>query len=225
MAGGVSVETLEAVIAPPVVPVLTIEDPDHAVPLARALVAGGLTTIEVTLRTATAIEAIGAIATEVPDALVGAGTVIQAHQIDAALQAGARFLVSPGCTPALLDALQETEAPFVPGAATPSEIIQLLERGVTVAKLFPAYALGGIRLLSALSGPFPEFRFCPTGGIDLRLACDYLALPNVSCVGGSWMAPGEAVSSGNWEAIEGLARTAAALAPIAVASGSLSPSR
>jgi 2-dehydro-3-deoxyphosphogluconate aldolase / (4S)-4-hydroxy-2-oxoglutarate aldolase len=214
-----SFETLEAVIAPPVIPVLTIEDADHAVPLARALVAGGLTTLEVTLRTPAALEAIGVIASEVPDALVGAGTVVQVQQIDGALAAGARFLVSPGSTPALLDALQDAEVPFLPGAATPSEIIGLLERGITVAKLFPAYAIGGIRLLSAFRGPFPAFRFCPTGGIDQRLACDYLALPNVCCVGGSWMAPAQAVASANWEAIEGLARTAAALAPITLASG------
>jgi 2-dehydro-3-deoxyphosphogluconate aldolase / (4S)-4-hydroxy-2-oxoglutarate aldolase len=212
--------TLEAVIAPPVIPVLTVEDADDAVPLARALVAGGLTTIEITLRTPAALAAIGAIASEVPEALVGAGTVIQARQIDSAIEAGAQFLVSPGSTRALLDALQDAEVPLLPGAATPSEVIALLERGITVAKLFPAYALGGIRLLSALSGPFPEFRFCPTGGIDQRLACDYLALVNVACVGGSWMVPGEAVTRGNWETIEGLARTAVALAPRALANGS-----
>jgi len=219
----VSFETLEAVIAPPVIPVLTIEDADDAVPLARALAAGGLTTVEVTLRTPAALEAIGAIAAEVPEAVVGAGTIVQSQQIGAALEAGAQFLVSPGSTSALLDALQEAEVPFLPGAATPSEILGLLERGITVAKLFPAYAVGGIRLLSALAGPFPEFRFCPTGGIDLRLACDYLALSNVSCVGGSWMAPAQAVRSGNWQAIQGLARTAAALAPAALAPVTAAP--
>jgi Entner-Doudoroff aldolase len=187
-------------------------DAEVAVPLARALVRGGLGTLEVTLRTPAALEAIAQIAAEVPDALVGAGTVVRPDQAEAAVEAGAQFLVSPGATPGLLDALQDLGAPFLPGAATASEVIGLLERGLHVAKLFPAEALRGLSLLRAFEGPFPQMRFCPTGGIDLRLAGDYLRLPNVCCVGGSWMAPPATVSAGDWVSIEGLARTAATLA-------------
>jgi 2-dehydro-3-deoxyphosphogluconate aldolase / (4S)-4-hydroxy-2-oxoglutarate aldolase len=211
---------LEAVLAPPVIPVLVIEHADDAVPLARALHRGGLTTLEVTLRTPAALESIRAIATEVPEVLVGAGTLTQPAQIPAALDAGADFLVSPGCTRGLLDALADADVPFLPGAATPSELIALIERGIGVAKLFPAEALGGIPLLRSLSGPFPELRFCPTGGIDQRLAADYLALPNVCCVGGSWMAPADAVGQADWALIEELARAAAALSALVLVSGS-----
>jgi 2-dehydro-3-deoxyphosphogluconate aldolase/(4S)-4-hydroxy-2-oxoglutarate aldolase len=204
--------TVEAVIAPAVIPVLVIGEAEAAVPLARALVNGGLGTLEVTLRTPAALEAIARIAAEVPEAIVGAGTIVTGEQVDAAISAGAQFLVSPGATGELLDAMQATGAPLLPGAATPSELIALLERGIHVAKLFPAEALRGLSLLHAFEGPFPQMRFCPTGGIDQRLASDYLALANVCCVGGSWMAPTAAVSARDWVAVEGLARTAAALA-------------
>jgi 2-dehydro-3-deoxyphosphogluconate aldolase/(4S)-4-hydroxy-2-oxoglutarate aldolase len=199
----------------PVIPVIVLEDADDAVPLARALVAGGLPAIEVTLRTAAAMEAIERIAAEVPDAVVGAGTVVGAAQGDAAVAAGARFLVSPGATPSLLDALQASGVPFLAGTATASDVVALLERGVTAAKLFPADVLGGVDLLRAFAGPFGQMRFCPTGGIDAERAPAYLALPNVACVGGSWMAPRAALRAGDWDAVEGAARAAAALRPVA----------
>jgi 2-dehydro-3-deoxyphosphogluconate aldolase/(4S)-4-hydroxy-2-oxoglutarate aldolase len=185
----------------PVIPVIVLEDADDAVPLARALVAGGLPAIEVTLRTAAAMEAIERIAAEVPDAVVGAGTVVGAAQCDA--------------TPSLLDALQASGVPFLAGTATASDIVALLERGVTAAKLFPADVLGGVDLLRAFAGPFGQMRFCPTGGIDAERAPAYLALPNVACVGGSWMAPRAALRAGDWDAVEGAARAAAALRPVA----------
>jgi 2-dehydro-3-deoxyphosphogluconate aldolase/(4S)-4-hydroxy-2-oxoglutarate aldolase len=199
----------------PVIPVIVLEDADDAVPLARALVAGGLPAIEVTLRTAAAMEAIERIAAEVPDAVVGAGTVVGAAQCDAAEAAGARFLVSPGATPSLLDALQASGVPFLAGTATASDVVALLERGVTAAKLFPADVLGGVDLLRAFAGPFGQMRFCPTGGIDAERAPAYLALPNVACVGGSWMAPRAALRAGDWDAVERAARAAAALRPVA----------
>jgi len=171
----------------PVIPVVVIDDLDHAVPLASALVRGGLPAIEVTLRTAAALAAIERIAVAVPGAVVGAGTVTTAQQVDEALAAGARFLVSPGATPNLLDALQASGVPFLPGTATASDIVALIERGITHAKLFPAEVVGGVKALKAFAGPFPQMRFCPTGGINAANAPDYLALPNVACVGGSWM--------------------------------------
>jgi 2-dehydro-3-deoxyphosphogluconate aldolase / (4S)-4-hydroxy-2-oxoglutarate aldolase len=195
----------------PVIAVVVIDDLETAVPLATALVAGGLPAIEVTLRTPAAPAAIRAIADEVPGAVVGAGTVTTAAQVEQALAAGARFLVSPGATPALLDALQAGGAPFLPGTATASDVIALLERGITAAKLFPAEACGGIATLRALSGPFPQVRFCPTGGIDAAKAPAYLALKNVICVGGSWMLPKDAILAGDWDVVERLAREAAAL--------------
>jgi len=203
--------TLEQLIAPPVIPVLVIDELEVALPLARALARGGLTTLEVTLRTEAALAAISAIASELPEVVVGAGTLVASEQVAAASAAGAQFLVSPGATSRLLDALQGAGMAFLPGAATPSELTGLLERGITVAKLFPAQALGGIPLLRALHGPFPQMRFCATGGIDQRLAADYLALENVACVGGSWMVPAAALRARDWAAIEALARAAAAL--------------
>jgi 2-dehydro-3-deoxyphosphogluconate aldolase/(4S)-4-hydroxy-2-oxoglutarate aldolase len=169
-----------------VIPVVVVDDADEAAPLAEALVARGMPAIEVTLRTPAALEAIERIA-EVPGAVVGAGTVAAPRQAQDALRAGARFLVSPGATPRLLDALEDTGAPFLPGAATPSEMLALLERGITHAKFFPAEASGGVAAVKALSGPFPQLRLCPTGGIDENKAGRYLAQPNVDCVGGSWM--------------------------------------
>src|SRR5262245_53709464 len=189
-----------------VVPVVVINDLDEAVPLAEALVREGMPAIEVTLRTPSALAAIERIAAEVPGAVVGAGTVTSAAQVDQALAAGARFLVSPGATPTLLDALQATGVPFLPGVATPSEVVALLERDISYAKLFPAEVVGGIGALQAFAGPFPQMRFCPTGGVNASNAPSYLALPNVACVGGSWMA-----QPGDWSRVERLAREAAAL--------------
>ncbi|OKJ00227.1 keto-deoxy-phosphogluconate aldolase [Streptomyces sp. CB01249] len=195
----------------PVVPVVVLEDAADAVPLARALVAGGLPAIEVTLRTAAALDAIRAIAAEVPDAVVGAGTVISARNVADTVAAGARFLVSPGWTDALLDALKGSGLPFLPGVSTTSEVVALLERGVTEMKFFPAEAAGGTAYLKALSAPLPQARFCPTGGISAASAPSYLALPNVGCVGGSWMVPGDAVAARDWVRVERLAAGAAAL--------------
>lgn len=195
----------------PVVPVVVLEDAGDAVPLARALVAGGLPAIEVTLRTAAALDAIKAIAAEVPDAVVGAGTVISARNVSDTVAAGARFLVSPGWTDSLLDAMKASGVPFLPGVSTTSEVVALLERGVTEMKFFPAEAAGGTAYLKALSAPLPQARFCPTGGISLASAPSYLALPNVGCVGGSWMLPGDAVADRDWSRVERLAAEAAAL--------------
>jgi 2-dehydro-3-deoxyphosphogluconate aldolase/(4S)-4-hydroxy-2-oxoglutarate aldolase len=195
----------------PVIPVVVLDAASAAVPLARALVAGGLPAIEVTLRTEAAIEAINAIAEHVPDAVVGAGTVTTQAQVDAARAAGARFLVAPGQTPRLLEALECSELPFLAGTATASDLVALRERGITTAKFFPAEASGGPAAIKALGGPFPEMRFCPTGGIDATRAPAYLALPNVRCVGGSWMVSPAAIAAGDWAAIEAAARHAAAL--------------
>ncbi|MCX4772918.1 bifunctional 4-hydroxy-2-oxoglutarate aldolase/2-dehydro-3-deoxy-phosphogluconate aldolase [Streptomyces sp. NBC_01260] len=195
----------------PVVPVVVLEDAADAVPLARALVAGGLPAIEVTLRTAAALDAIKAIAAEVPDAVVGAGTVISVRNVSDTVAAGARFLVSPGWTDTLLDAMKASGVPFLPGVSTTSEVVALLERGVTEMKFFPAEAAGGTACLKALSAPLPQARFCPTGGISLASAPSYLALPNVGCVGGSWMVPADAVAAGDWARVERLAAEAAAL--------------
>lgn len=198
----------ELVSLAPVVPVVVIEDVEDAVPLAGALVRGGLPAIEVTLRTPAALDAIERIAAEVEGAVVGAGTVNTAGQVDEALAAGARFLVSPGATPTLLDALQDAGVPFLPGTATASDLVALLERGLTHAKLFPAEVVGGVKALKAFAGPFPQLRFCPTGGINAANAPDYLAQPNVVCVGGSWMTAGD---------VEALAAQAAALGTAVVA--------
>ncbi|AEW93759.1 MULTISPECIES: bifunctional 4-hydroxy-2-oxoglutarate aldolase/2-dehydro-3-deoxy-phosphogluconate aldolase [Streptomycetaceae] len=198
-----------------VLPVVVLEDVADAVPLARALVAGGLPAIEVTLRTPAATAAIERIAAAVPEAVVGAGTVLSPRQARAAADAGARFLVSPGWTPRLLDAMAATGLPFLPGASTASEVMALLERGVGEVKFFPAEAAGGAAYLASLAGPLPGARFCPTGGIDAGRARAYLALPNVGCVGGSWMLPRSAVGAKDWPAVERLARAAAELTPAA----------
>ncbi|MEE1749396.1 MULTISPECIES: bifunctional 4-hydroxy-2-oxoglutarate aldolase/2-dehydro-3-deoxy-phosphogluconate aldolase [unclassified Streptomyces] len=195
----------------PVVPVVVLEDAADAVPLARALVAGGLPAIEVTLRTAAALDAIAAIAAEVPDAVVGAGTVISVRNVTDTVAAGARFLVSPGWTDSLLEAMKASGVPFLPGVSTTSEVVALLERGVTEMKFFPAEAAGGTAYLKALSAPLPQARFCPTGGISPGSAPSYLALPNVGCVGGSWMIPADAVAAKDWARVERLAGEAAAL--------------
>ncbi|MCX4667585.1 bifunctional 4-hydroxy-2-oxoglutarate aldolase/2-dehydro-3-deoxy-phosphogluconate aldolase [Streptomyces sp. NBC_01381] len=195
----------------PVVPVVVVEDVADAVPLARALVAGGLPAIEVTLRTPAALDAIRAVAAEVPDAVVGAGTVISAQAVADSVAAGARFLVSPGWTDTLLGAMRESGVPFLPGVSTTSEVVALLERGVREMKFFPAEAAGGTAYLKSLGGPLPQARFCPTGGVSLASAPSYLALPNVGCVGGSWMLPAEALAAKDWDRVESLAREAAAL--------------
>jgi len=194
-----------------VVPVLMIDSVEAALPLARALVDGGITVLEITLRTPAALEAIRAIAGEVEGAVVGAGTVLTPAQYQVAEHAGARFVVSPGATPALLKAAAASSAPFLPGAATASEVMRLIEHGYHCLKFFPAEPAGGIAYLQALAAPLPGARFCPTGGIDAERAPGYLALPNVLCVGGSWLAPRDAVVAGDWPTITGLARAAAAL--------------
>ncbi|MEU0686694.1 bifunctional 4-hydroxy-2-oxoglutarate aldolase/2-dehydro-3-deoxy-phosphogluconate aldolase [Streptomyces uncialis] len=195
----------------PVVPVVVVQDVADAVPLARALVAGGLPAIEVTLRTPAALDAIRAIAAEVPGAVVGAGTVISADQVGQVVDAGARFLVSPGWTGRLLDAMRGSGVPFLPGVSTTSEVVALLERGVTDMKFFPAEAAGGTPYLKSLAGPLPQARFCPTGGVTATSAPAYLALPNVACVGGSWMLPASAIAARDWERVRSLAAEAAAL--------------
>lgn len=195
----------------PVVPVVVVDDLADAVPLARALVAGGLPAIEVTLRTPVALDAIRAIAGEVPGAVVGAGTVITPGQVGDVVAAGARFLVSPGWTDLLLEAMRASGMPFLPGVSTTSEVVALLERGVREMKFFPAEAAGGTAYLKALAAPLPQARFCPTGGITPGSAPEYLALPNVGCVGGSWMLPKDAVADRDWGRVEALAREAAGL--------------
>ncbi|MFJ4790700.1 bifunctional 4-hydroxy-2-oxoglutarate aldolase/2-dehydro-3-deoxy-phosphogluconate aldolase [Streptomyces sp. NPDC088794] len=195
----------------PVVPVVVLDDVADAVPLARALVAGGLPAIEVTLRTPVALDAIRAIAAAVPDAVVGAGTVITPAQVTESVAAGARFLVSPGWTDVLLEAMRASGVPYLPGVSTTSEVVALLERGVREMKFFPAQAAGGTAYLKSLAGPLPQARFCPTGGIGAANAPEYLELPNVGCVGGTWMIPADAVAAGDWGRIEGLAREAAGL--------------
>jgi 2-dehydro-3-deoxyphosphogluconate aldolase / (4S)-4-hydroxy-2-oxoglutarate aldolase len=196
----------------PVVPVLTVQGPQDAVPLAAALTEGGLPAIEVTLRTPGALAAIEAIARAVPGARIGAGTVTSAVQARAAMSAGACFLVSPGVTPSLAEAGLAWSVPLLPGAATASEAMTLAELGYQVLKFFPAEPAGGIAYLKALAGPLPHLRFCPTGGIDLAAAPRYLALPNVVCVGGSWVTPAAAVAAKDWAQVTHLAREAAALA-------------
>jgi 2-dehydro-3-deoxyphosphogluconate aldolase/(4S)-4-hydroxy-2-oxoglutarate aldolase len=189
----------------PVLPVLVIEDERSAVPLAKALCAGGLRVLEVTLRTRAAISAIERIVAEVEDVVVGAGTVTNRIDLDRAAEAGARFAVSPGLTP---DLAVGGPIPLLPGAATATEIMRAREAGFDLLKFFPAVPAGGVNALKAFAGPFPEMRFCPTGGIDADNAASFLALPNVICVGGSWIAPANAVRHSNWEAIRVAAHAA-----------------
>lgn len=195
----------------PVVPVLTVEDPASAVPLARALVVGGLGVIEVALRTARALEAARAIMAEVEEAVVGIGTVLTPQDMRGAQRAGARFAVSPGWTPDLLAAACAEGLPYLPGAATASEVMALAERGYTTLKFFPAESAGGVAALRAFAEPFKRVRFCPTGGIDAGRAPAYLALANVLCVGGSWVVPADRIAARDWARITALAREAAAL--------------
>jgi 2-dehydro-3-deoxyphosphogluconate aldolase/(4S)-4-hydroxy-2-oxoglutarate aldolase len=202
----------ELVDLAPVVPVVVLDDADSAVPVARALAAGGLRVIEITLRTEAGMESIERIAAEVPDVIVGAGTVVTPEDAERAAGAGAAFLVSPGTTDRLRRAMTATGLPFLPGVSSPSEAMALLEHGITVMKFFPAEQSGGPSFLKALYGPLPQITFCPTSGITMENAPRYLALPNVACVGGSWLTPSGAVREGDWGRIENLAKQASALA-------------
>jgi 2-dehydro-3-deoxyphosphogluconate aldolase/(4S)-4-hydroxy-2-oxoglutarate aldolase len=193
----------------PVIPVVVLDEVAHAVPVARALAAGGVPVVELTLRTPVALDAIRAIAEEVPEVVVGAGTVVEPGQADAAAKAGAQFLVSPGTTPALLSAMAGSGLPFLPGTGTVSEVLAVLDAGFTEMKLFPAVAAGGTDFLSAIAGPLPAARFCPTGGISAATAPAYLALPNVGCVGGSWLTPRDALAAGDWDRVRRLASESA----------------
>jgi 2-dehydro-3-deoxyphosphogluconate aldolase / (4S)-4-hydroxy-2-oxoglutarate aldolase len=194
----------------PVVPVLVVDDASKAADLATALVAGGLPALEVTLRTPAALDAIRAMA-KIKGGIVGAGTLITRDDVKAAKAAGAQFGVSPGATPKLIEACIEHDLPLLAGTATASEVMFLMEQGFTAAKFFPAETSGGAPAVKALGGPLPQMSFCPTGGITLALAKSYLALANVMCVGGSWIAPADKVKSGDWAGIEALAREAANL--------------
>lgn len=200
----------EVMLQGPVVPVMVVQKLEQAVPLARALVAGGIRVLEITLRTPVAVAAIGAIAREVPGAIVGAGTVTSGAEIEAVAAAGGVFAISPGLTAELLDAAGRGPLPLIPGIATVSELMLGLERGYDHFKFFPAEAAGGVKMLRAFAGPFPRITFCPTGGITADNYRDYLALANVACVGGSWVAPQAAVDAGDWPRITALARAAVA---------------
>ena len=197
----------------PVIPVITIADAAHALPLARALVSGGLRAIEITLRTEAALEAARAIIAEVPDAIVGIGTVLTPRDLERAAKLGAAFAVSPGVTPDLLTAAREGDLPFAPGIQTASDLISCVVGGFELVKFFPAIPAGGLAALNALSGPFPQVRYCPTGGIGEANAREWLAHPKVAAIGGSWIAPSSDVSAGAWPEIERRARAAAALRP------------
>lgn len=205
-------ETAAIMALAPVIPVLTVASVEDGLAQAKALVAGGLYAIEVTLRTPSALAAIRAIAKSAPEAVVGAGTIVSIEQIDEAVAAGARFLVSPGAPASLAKAAAQSPVPFLPGCATASEAMALRELGFRALKLFPAEPAGGVKLLASLAAPLPDLRFCPTGGIDLAKAPEYLKLPNVPCIGGSWMLPKAAIAAGDYFAVEALAREAAALA-------------
>jgi len=206
-----SVSIKEVMTTSPVMPVMVINQIEHAVPLARALVEGGLKVLEITLRTSVALECIRRIKAEVPDAIVGAGTIINTQTLHQAIDAGAQFIVSPGITDSLLDASLTCGVPVLPGVITPSEVMRLLEKGITAMKFFPAEAAGGIPMLKSIGGPLPQIMFCPTGGVNLNNATDYLALSNVACVGGSWMAPADLVDAENWAEITRRAAAATAL--------------
>jgi 2-dehydro-3-deoxyphosphogluconate aldolase / (4S)-4-hydroxy-2-oxoglutarate aldolase len=208
-----SAEIAEILALAPVVPVLTVEEPKGAVALASALVQGGLHALEITLRTDRALDAARAVIAEVEGAVVGLGTILSGAQIEAASRLGARFAVSPGHTPALLDAAASVGLPYLPGVATASEIMTLLERGYSHLKFFPAETLGGVEALRALAAPLRSVRFCPTGGIDAEKAKPYFALASVAAIGGSWVAPADRIAKGDWAAITALARQAAALRP------------
>lgn len=195
----------------PVIPVMVINKLEHAVPLAQALVEGGLKVLEITMRTPIALEAIKAIKANVPGAIVGAGTVINLETLQQALDVGSEFLVSPGVTETLIDAVLDSGVPILPGVITPSEAMRLMEKGITEMKFFPAEAAGGVPMLKSFAGPLPQITFCPTGGVNPKNAMEYLSLKNVACVGGSWMAPAELVDAENWDEIKRRAAEAAGL--------------
>ncbi|SPJ24290.1 bifunctional 4-hydroxy-2-oxoglutarate aldolase/2-dehydro-3-deoxy-phosphogluconate aldolase [Palleronia abyssalis] len=205
-----SQKTAELCRLAPVIPVLVVQDPRQAKPLAEALVKGGLPVLEITMRTPSALDVIREMSL-VKGAKVGAGTLLGPADVRAAKMAGATFGVSPGVTTRLLDAAEDSDLPMLPGTATASEVMVLLDRGYTTAKFFPAEANGGAAALKSLGGPLPRMRFCPTGGISLKNAQSYLSLPNTLCVGGSWIAPQDKMDAGDWDGIEALAREAAAL--------------
>ena len=200
----------EIFAAGPVVPVLVINDVEKAVPLAKALREGGIKVLEVTLRTPAAIDVIKRIAQEVPDSLIGAGTVTNAQQLKAVVEAGAKFAISPGMTADLLKAGMDSEIPLIPGISSTSDLMKGKDAGYTHMKFFPAEASGGVKAIKSISGPFPDVTFCPTGGIGPNNYNDYLALNNVKCVGGSWLAPDDAIESGDWARITQLAKEAVA---------------
>jgi 2-dehydro-3-deoxyphosphogluconate aldolase/(4S)-4-hydroxy-2-oxoglutarate aldolase len=201
----------EIVECAPVIPVLTIAEVAHAAPLARALTAGGLRVLEVSLRTPAAFAAVESMRAEVPDALIGVGTLTRAVEFAAAGRVGAHFGVTPGLTPEIAAAVRGARFPVLPGIMTPTELIAARSLGFNILQFFPAQLAGGVGMLQALGSAFPDVRFCPMGGITRATAPDYLALPNVVCVGGSWLAPSEMIAAGDWGAIESLARDAAAL--------------
>ncbi len=207
---------LDIMHAGPVIPVIVIEQIKDAVPLAKALVAGGVRVLEVTLRTSAGFAAIQAIARGVEGAIVGVGTITRSEEFDLAIKAGAQFGVSPGLTPSLASAAKSSGLPFLPGVMTPSDVIAARAAGFTALKLFPAHQAGGIGMLKAMGGPFPDVTFCPTGGISAATALDFLALPNVACVGGSWLTPNDAITAGDWQRITTLALQATALRKRAV---------
>jgi 2-dehydro-3-deoxyphosphogluconate aldolase/(4S)-4-hydroxy-2-oxoglutarate aldolase len=206
-----AVSIKEVMTTSPVMPVMVINNLEQAVPLARALVEGGLKVLEITLRTPVALDAIRRIKAEVPGAIVGAGTIINVQTLHNAIDAGAEFIVSPGVTDNLLDAALETSIPLLPGVITPSEVMRLLDKGISSMKFFPAEAAGGIPMLKSIAGPLPQVTFCPTGGVNPKNAPEYLALSNVACVGGSWMAPADLVDAGDWAEITRRAAEAAKL--------------
>lgn len=202
---------LEIMQTSPVIPVIAIDRPEHAVPLARALVAGGIRVLEITLRTEHGLGAIRAISEQVPDAIVGVGTLTDPSEFRLSREAGAVFGVSPGLTPALAEAAVSSGLALLPGVMTPSEVMRAREAGFRQLKLFPAMQAGGIGMLNAIGGPLQDVMFCPTGGISQDTAAQFLALKNVACVGGSWLTPRDAVAAGDWQRIEALARAASAL--------------
>lgn len=202
------ISPLEILKAGPVVPVIVLEKIEHALPLARALLDGGIKVLEITLRSEVAVEAIGKVCREVPEALVGAGTVASAGDLEAVADAGAVFAISPGLTPALLEAANQGPIALIPGIATASELMFGMEKGYREFKFFPAEAAGGVRMLKSISGPFPHITFCPTGGISADNFQDYLALANVACVGGSWVVPSRLIREQAWGKITDLARQA-----------------
>jgi 2-dehydro-3-deoxyphosphogluconate aldolase/(4S)-4-hydroxy-2-oxoglutarate aldolase len=205
-----TISPAEIFAAGPVVPVLVIHDVEHAVPLAHALIEGGIKVLEVTLRTPAALSVIEAIAKEVPEAIIGAGTVTNAQQLKEVTNAGAKFAISPGMTADLLAAGMQGSIPLIPGISSISDLMKGLDAGYSHLKFFPAEASGGVKALKSIGGPFPDVVFCPTGGIGPANYRDYLSLPNVKCVGGSWLAPDDAIANGDWGAITELAKSAIA---------------